>query len=241
MEDLEAILKQLHAALEHEARIDMQSRPIDISIKEGAILLGGEVQDIAQKKRAVRAVGAVKRDFDVLDRLRINPGERVGDGATRDAVADLLLRDIDFRSCRIKVRTPSGVETLREPLGEWCGEVEISVEDGVVTLKGEMISLTHKRLAGVLAWWARGTRDVINLLTVRPQEDDNDDEVTDGVRWVFETDPHVHADQIGISTRDYVVRLEGVVGSETEKRRAEEDAWFVYGVRDVVNRLEVRP
>jgi osmotically-inducible protein OsmY len=32
-----------------------------------------------------------------------------------------------------------------------------------------------------------------------------------------------------------------VVGSEAERRRAENDAWCVFGVDDVVNRIEVRP
>ena len=40
--------------------------------------------------------------------------------------------------------------------------VEFAVEDGIVTLDGEVPSLTHKRLAGVFAWWVPGSRDVIN-------------------------------------------------------------------------------
>ena len=53
--------------------------------------------------------------------------------------------------------------------------------NGVVTLNGEVPSLSHKRLAGVLAWWVPGTRDVINGLEEVPPEEDNDDELIDAM------------------------------------------------------------
>ena len=138
------------------------------------------------------------------------------------------------------MRAKGQVETLRAPIGNSSGSIELSVETGVITLTGQVISLSHKRLAGVLAWWARGCRDVVNGLEVVPSEEDNDDEVTDALRLVLETDPYVHADQIGIGTRDYVVTLEGVVASEEERQRAETDAWCLFAVDKVINHIEVR-
>lgn len=241
MEDKEAVVKQLYAVLEHEAHIDVQDNPIDIHVGEGVIMLGGELPSIAQKMQAVRAAAKVANGYDVLDRLNVTPAERIGDGAVRDAVCRLMLRDQDFDHCSIRVRNKGEIETLHECVGEWCGDILITVENGVVTLEGKVISLTHKRLAGVLAWWAAGTRNVLNHLEVRPQEDDNDDEVTDAVRWVFETDPYVHADRLGINTRDYVVTLDGSVSSESERKRAEDDVWCIYGVDNVINRIGVAP
>ena len=69
---------------------------------------------------------------------------------------------------------------------------------------------------------------------------DNDDEVTDALRLVLEIDPLIHADQILVRTSLGVVSLDGVVAREEEKRSAELDAWYVPGVSEVVNRLEVR-
>jgi osmotically-inducible protein OsmY len=132
------------------------------------------------------------------------------------------------------------VDTLREAIGESSGSIEVSVEDGVVTLTGQVISLSHKRLAGVLAWWARGCRDLVNGLEVVPPEEDNDDEISDALHLVFETDPFVHADQIGISTRNGVVTLQGVVTSEQERKRVEWDAWCLFAVDKVINHIEVR-
>jgi hypothetical protein len=38
----------------------------------------------------------------------------------------------------------------------------MSVNNGVVLLDDHVNGLTQKRLAGVLAWWVPGNRDVIN-------------------------------------------------------------------------------
>jgi osmotically-inducible protein OsmY len=94
-------------------------------------------------------------------------------------------------------------------------------------------------LAGVLAWWVPGSRDVVNGLEEAPPEEDNDDEVTDAVRLVLEKDPFVNADQIRISTQNYVVTLEGLVLNKEVKEMAEFDAWYVFGVDKVVNKLIV--
>jgi len=65
----------------------------------------------------------------------------------------------------------------------------VSVEDGVVTLDGRVSSLSHKSLAGALAWWVPGSRDVINGIEVAPPQEISDSEITEAVRLVLEKDP----------------------------------------------------
>ena len=110
----------------------------------------------------------------------------------------------------------------------------------MVTLNGEVPSLTHKRLAGVLAWWVPGTCDVINGLEEVPAEEDNDDELIDAVRLVLGKDPFVNASKIRVSSKDWVVTLEGLVPTEAVKQMAERDAWYVLGVKEVFNRVQVK-
>jgi len=234
------VLRKIKAALEHEARIDFQAWPIAVDLIDGLVILNGELPSLAAKKQALGAACMVHGVRGAIDELQVAQVEKIGDGAVRDAVCTLLLQDVDFRNCAIRTLVKDRPKSLREPAGERCGSIEVAVEDGVVELAGEVISLSHMRLAGVLAWWAKGVRDVINTLEVNPPEDDNDDEVTDALRLVLETDPRVHAAQIGIRTKDYVVTLEGVVPSEDERRFAEQDAWYLYAVGRVINRLEVR-
>jgi osmotically-inducible protein OsmY len=97
----------------------------------------------------------------------------------------------------------------------------------------------HKRLAGVLAWWVPGTRDVVNGLEEVPAEEDNDNELTDAVRLALEKDPFVNAVKIRVTTQDWIVTLDGLVPNETMKQMAERDAWYVLGVKKVDNRIQV--
>jgi osmotically-inducible protein OsmY len=134
----------------------------------------------------------------------------------------------------------SGLETVRKAIPEPAGSIVVEVNDGVVTLNGEVPSLTHKRLAGVLAWWVPGTRDVINGLEEVPPEEDNDDELIDAVRLVLEKDPFVNASKVRVSSKDWTVTLEGLVPNETMKQMTERDAWYVLGVKSVINKISVK-
>jgi osmotically-inducible protein OsmY len=152
-----------------------------------------------------------------------------------------LLQEPAFSTCAISARLRGSGETPGESTPGPAGHIHVDVEDGVVTLNGQVSSLSHKRLAGVLAWWVPGSRDVINGLEEVPPEKDNDDEITDAVRLMLEKDPFVKSDQIHVGTTNSVVTLEGVVSSENARRMAEFDAWYVFGVDKVINDLGVRP
>jgi osmotically-inducible protein OsmY len=58
------------------------------------------------------------------------------------------------------------IERVRKTVREPGGSIVVEVKDGVVTLNGEVPSLTHKRLAGVLAWWVPGVKSVVNRVEV---------------------------------------------------------------------------
>lgn len=241
LEANETVLQHVRAALEYGARIDIQNHPIEMDFSGGVLTLEGEVPNIGCKKLALEVASTVQGVMSIVDRLRVIPDERLGDGAVRDSACRHLLRDVDFFNCGLRLLSKAQVEVLRQPIGEdSSGSIIVSVEDGVITLAGQVISLSHKRLAGVLAWWARGCRDVVNLLEVVPPEEDNDDEVADALRLVLETDPLVPAEQIGIRTHNHVITLEGMVATEEEKRRAELDAWCLFAVHSVINHIEVR-
>lgn len=242
MQAIEHLPTRVRAAIEHEAHIDLASSPIRIELDGDTLTLSGEVASIAAKRLAVTAARDVAGDIEVVDRLRVASTLDKGDGAIRDSVCEWLLRDIDFLNCTIRFSDSGRREVLRERQGEWCGQIDVSVAEGVVTLDGHVISLSHRRVAGVLAWWARGCRNVVNNLELRPPEDDSDEEVIEALRLVLETDPLVHApEQITIECKDFVVTLRGVAGSNEERRQAARDAWCLDGVRRVIDEIEVRP
>jgi osmotically-inducible protein OsmY len=236
----EAVLKAVRAVLEHESLINLHRNPIQMDYEDGALILEGEVDRLAAKKIALELAIAVPGVSGIVDRLHVKPAQRMGDKEILNAVRDVLLEEPALENCTIRVRSKGKVDSIREARMEPHGVIEISVTDGVVLLDDHVNNLTQKRLAGVLAWWVPGCRDVINGMEVIPPEEDNHDEVTDAVRMVLEKDPFLNADQIRVSTRDFVVTLDGIVRSEAQKQMAESDAWYVFGVDRVINNLKVQ-
>lgn len=240
MHSTDAMLKQVKATIGHDTHLDVRRWPIGIALRDGVVQLAGELPEIAAKKSALRAAAGLAGVATVVDGLRVGPPNGHGAAALRDAVCKRLLEIIDFRNCTLRAWVKGRPETLRDAGRDACGHIDVSADDGVVTLEGEVLSLSHRRLAGVAAWWAHGCRDVVNALAVVPPEDDNDDELVDALRLVLELDPTVHADRITATARDGVITLGGIVASAAERRRAEMDAWYLDGVIGVENRIDVR-
>ncbi len=236
MPDKNAVIKQVRKALEHDTHINLHRHPVKIGQAGDVITLEGEVESVAAKKLALEHAAAVPGVRGVADRLRVAT-ERRGDGAIRDSVSAFLLGQPEFRQCTIRVVAGGRVETLRDAAD---GSIEVAVSDGVITLEGRVGSHSHKRIAGVLAWWTPGCRDVVNALAVEPPGEDGDDEVLDALGLVLEMDPLTRGTPIHADCRNYVITLEGVVRSEEERRRAELDAWCLFAVDGVINRIEVR-
>lgn len=237
----DTVIKAVRATFEREPRINLHRHPVKIDFgDDGVLTLEGEAENIAAKKLSMELAIAVPGVRGIVDRLHVVPATRMGDGAVLDAVRDALLQEPILQNCTIRCRHKGRVETAREALVEPHGVIDVSVRDGVVLLDDHVTSLTQKRIAGVLAWWVPGSRDVINGMDVVPPQEDSDDEVAKAVRYVLEKNPLVKSDRIRVSVRNFVVTLEGSVPTDAQKDMAEFDAWYVFGVDKVVNKLDVR-
>lgn len=242
MAERTAVEKAVLAALEREPAVKQHRRPVQIeyNVVDRSLILEGEVDSIIVKRRAYECVSRVDGVDGIMDRLRVRPSEPRGDGAIRESITQAILNEPSLRDCALHVYNKGVMETLRTP-PDAKDAIGVTVVDGVVELNGHVPSLSHKRLTGALAWWAPGCRDVLNEMKVVPPEDDNDGEIADALRLVLEKDPLMpHAGDIGIHVRDHVVSLSGVVTNEEERRQTEYNAWYLVGVRNVVNNLEVR-
>ena len=233
----EEVVGSIMASLERDARVNMHSNSIEVSFGDGVITISGEVDGIAAKKIILELAAAPSPVSGVVDRLRVEPSERMEDGAIRDHVCNALLGEPAFDSYSIQAVVKQAMETVR--LVDPGRMMEVDVSDGVVTLNGMVESISHKRLAGVLAWWVPGSRDVVNGMELSPPMEDNDDEVVDAVRLILEKDPLVNASQIRVHSKDLIVTLDGAVSALNSKRAAEADAWYTFGVNAVVNNLVV--
>jgi osmotically-inducible protein OsmY len=233
------LTKNIRAAFEKDTRINLHRFPIRITVQNGDVILAGEMANVAAKKLAVLAAAEIHGVQRIVDRLRVTPAEKMGDAEIRDHVCKLLIQEPALEECLIRGVAGGDSESLQGAIAEPAASIIVEVDDGVVTLNGKVPSLSHRRLAGVLAWWVPGTRDVINGLEEFPPEEDNDDELTDAVRLVLEKNPFVNASKIRVGSKDWVVTLEGLVPVRSMQQMAERDAWCVVGVKEVINRIEV--
>ena len=225
------LLQSITNALISHPRLQLQPDELDIRVVDDDIVLDGAVPDIAAKRLVPRIVAEAADGASVLDRLRLRQDEQLPDAKIARAVERLLAEEPVF--ARFDVL--EGEISNRDPVSQRI--LWVSVTDGVVRLSGTVGSLSHRRIAEALAWWAAGTRDVDNRLYVSPAERDSDDEITDAVRLVLEKDPWIDAAHIGVHTRDAVVTLTGSLPGEEQKRMAGNDAWYIAGVHDVDNRI----
>lgn len=239
MSEIEAVIKEVMAALEREPKLEIHKYPIQVDFDGVVLTLEGRVKDIAAKKLALETGGAVPGVSGLVDRLKVAAAEEMTDEVIRQHVQGAFIQESSLNECAIRVRREGGVEVIRQPPTQPRGAIEIAVNNADVLLEGHVPSLSHKRLAGVLAWWVPGTQNVLNCLIVEPPEEDSDAEMIDALRLVLEKDPFVNADQIRVRADDRTVTLEGLVSNQTESEMAEHDAWYLFGVDRVINKLEV--
>lgn len=239
MSDRERVINEVTAALEREPSVNLHRFPLHLEFDDGVLTLEGEVEQIMAKKKALETAAGVPGVTGIIDRLRLVPAAQMEDGEIRDHVCNALLAENSLASCAVWAIVKKKPEVIREADQGVDGSIDVEVNDGIVVLNGAVTSLSAKRLAGVLAWWVPGSRDVVNGIEVAPPEEDNDGEVVDAVRLVLEKDPFVNAAQVRVTCRSYGVTLEGIVKNGTQRQMAEADCWYVFRVDRVTNLLQV--
>lgn len=237
------IARELLAALELDPRIDTRSFPIEVQEQEDRLIMHGTVANIAAKKLALRIAQRVCGACPVLDRLHVLASQ-MEDGQIQAEVVNALMLDPTFADYGIRSRCANDrandFEVWRVTRSMHNENIDIEVTDGVVLLSGRVGGLSHRRLAEVLVWWTAGCELVENRLRVVPPEKEGDHELSDAIRLVLEKDPLVHSRQISVDVKHGEVTLNGFVASDEERRLAVLDAWYVPGVRDVVDKIQAR-
>ncbi|HET7650531.1 MAG TPA: BON domain-containing protein [Gammaproteobacteria bacterium] len=232
MEQHQELTSALLAAFEKDPDINLHESAIRVSYREN-LRLEGQVANIIVKRKARRIATQLSGLSDIEDRMRLRPGQvRIGK-ALLDAVVNALSQEPAFRDFAIHaVSRGDGVQDV-------SGWVGVAVDDCQVRLDGMVNSLSHRRLAEVIAWWVPGTCDVHNHIRVQPAEKDTDDELTDAIMMVLEKDPMLHAETISPHVKARIVTLTGTVHSQEQRRMAIYDCWYVAGVHDVNSELQL--
>jgi BON domain len=241
-DDAKALHDSALAAMRSEKRIGPHFKPALLKIDaDGTATIEAEVESVAVKRLALERLAATKGVSAVIDRVRVKPALAMSDDGILDHLRKAYYDEPSFYELALKEREGGRLKLVREAFANARGTIEFEVEDGVVVLNGSVPGLASKRLAGVLAWWVPGSRDVINGIAVEPPEEDAPIAIEEAVMIALDKDPFVDASQVRVGVRQRTVRLTGSVHSQEARDAAECDAWYVFGVDDVINELGVAP
>ncbi len=96
------ILKTVWAALEREPHINLHRWPVQLDLADdNALVVEGEVESVAAKKRVLEIAGTAPEVRGVVDRLHVAPSEHRGDGEILDGLKALLLEARELKNCTL--------------------------------------------------------------------------------------------------------------------------------------------
>jgi osmotically-inducible protein OsmY len=195
----------------------LNASEIGVGVKEGIVTLSGIVDTYTKKMMAEKAakkvngVKAVALDIQV----GVSPLFRKTDSEIAETVLNALRLHTAVQEDRIKIK----------------------VEDGAVTLEGE-VEWEYQRKAAVNAIEnLPGVRNVVNYITVKPKVVASD--IEKKIDSAFHRSATIDAEKIRVETIGSKVILKGKVRSMAEKDDAEDAAWAAPGVITVENRLDI--
>lgn len=120
-------------------------------------------------------------------------------------------------------------------------QVDVTVEEGVVTLTGIVPSYAVKRAAQAAAHRITGVLDVANDLEVKATPMRTDTEIARAVRNALEWDALIPDERIESTVTDGWVTLDGTVSSLRQKEDAERAIRRLSGVTGINNLIAIEP
>lgn len=210
-----SVRQDLIDALDYEPGLD--ARHIAVSVDDGTVTLSGFVRTYVEKCRAEEVVKRVKGVRAIAELLEVRP---VGSHLT--AADEIARRAADL--LRWHATVPSDT-------------VQVKVEDGWVTLSGQ-VQWNHERSAAeATIRHLVGVRGVLNQIKIAPVPTATD--IRERIVASLRRDADLDAGRITVKVMDHTVTLEGRVRTWAEREAAERAVWSAPGVTAIDDHLTV--
>lgn len=190
---------------------------IAVAVMGGVVTLAGHVDSYAQRYAASRAVGRVRGVCAVVNDLTVK------------LPAHLARTDTDIAH--------AAVDMLR-----WHSEVpddrlRLKVENGWVTIEGQLTWHFQKEAVERVVRSLSGVRGMTSLITLKPMPVSPD--IKASLRSTLKRQAEFDAEHIIVETTGSRVTLRGIVQSMGERRAAELAAWNAPGVTHVDDEMAI--
>jgi osmotically-inducible protein OsmY len=191
---------------------------IGVAVKDGAVTLTGHVPTYVEKLAAARAAERVYGVKAVANELEVKlAGASRDDSDIATAIAHILENN---------VQVPEG-------------KVHARIQNGWVTLDGEVDYDYQRREVERMVRQVRGVTGVSDLITVKPPA--SPAQVQEVIEETFKREAEIDARHISIEVSDHTAKLYGHVHSLKEASAARAAAAAAPGIAAVESHLVVSP
>lgn len=195
----------------------LNATEIGVAVKNSIVTLSGTVNSYLKKTRAEKAAKRVSGVKAVAEDIEVKYADSLLKNDTE--IAETILSALKWHSA------------INEE------KIKVKVEDGVVTLDGEVDWEFQRNSAVMQIENLIGVKRIVNNITIKsgivPKE------LKQKVNSAFHRSATIDAEKINIEVTGSKVVLTGKVRSWAEKNDAENAVWAAQGVNKVENNLEI--
>lgn len=195
----------------------LNAAEIGVAVKNGVVTLSGHVDTYLKKMEAEREVKKVYGVRAIAEDIRV--GISAAFQKPDSEIAEAVLNALKWHT------------SLKE------NNIRIKVEDGIVSLEGEVEWAYQREAAKTAIINFTGVKNVINNINIKPTGSLSD--IKHKINSAFHRSANIDGHRIQIEVFGCKVVLKGKVRSFAEKEDAEDAVWAAPGVLNVENNLEV--
>ena len=196
---------------------DIDATDIAVAVKDGSVTLTGFVRSFRQRRRAEQDVKRLAGVVGIANNIEVR--------------LSIIHRRPDSEIAR------DAVEAIKRDLPLSWEKIKAIVEDGWITLEGEVEWHYQRERAEEAVQGLRGIRGVTNKIEVRPRVPPM--EIKRRIEQALRRSAELDASRISVEASGSEIILPGGVRSWAEREEADRAAWSAPGVTKVDNRIKI--